>query len=124
MSVGMAAGTQFYTLAAVATIIICVIVIVMHRFDWFALAVPPKIVKVQVPPDGDYIDDIDDVLRRFTTGFDLVRMESIRGGALTEVTYTAYFPATTRISELLAALREHTAGQQVAVLAGELQAEM
>lgn len=124
MSVGMAAGTQFYTLAAVATGTICLIVIVMHRFNWFSLDVPRKIIKVQVPPDRDYLEDIDDVLRRFTADFDLVSVESIRGGALTELTYTAHLPATMNTAELFAALRERTEGQQVTVLAGDYQADM
>jgi len=54
----------------------------------------------------------------------LVSVESIRGGALTELTYTAHLPATMNTAELFAALRERTEGQQVAVLAGDHQADM
>src|ERR1041384_3529324 len=36
MGVGMAAGTRFYTLAVIATVAICLVIVIMFRFDWFA----------------------------------------------------------------------------------------
>ncbi|GAA0962068.1 hypothetical protein GCM10009558_080800 [Virgisporangium aurantiacum] len=54
MGIGMAAGTRFYTLAIVASVAICLVILVMFRFNWFAANVQRQVVKVQVPPDGDY----------------------------------------------------------------------
>ncbi|MFD2352137.1 DUF4956 domain-containing protein [Nonomuraea ferruginea] len=88
MGVGMAVGTRFYLLAVVAAVTISLIVVVMHRFDWFQLNVRRQVVKVQVPADEDYTHAIQDVLIRHTDEFELVSMESIRGGALTELMYT------------------------------------
>jgi hypothetical protein len=117
MAVGMAVGTRFYTLAVVAAVAICVIIVLMDRFGWFTLDVQRQIVKVQVPPDGDYTDDIDGVLVRYAVGFELLGMESIRGGALTEMTYAVQLAPDAKRGELIAALRAHTAGQQVSVMA-------
>ena len=36
MGVGMACGTRFYTLAVVAAVAICLVIVVMYRFNWFA----------------------------------------------------------------------------------------
>ncbi|MFC4064526.1 DUF4956 domain-containing protein, partial [Actinoplanes subglobosus] len=62
MGVGMAAGTRFYTLAIVAAVAISLIILVMYRFNWFASNVQRQVVKVQVPPDGNYTQNIQDVL--------------------------------------------------------------
>ena len=35
MGVGMAVGTRFYLLAIVATVAICLVIVVMYRFNWF-----------------------------------------------------------------------------------------
>ena len=124
MGVGMAAGTRFYTLAIVATVAICLIITVMYRFNWFALNVQRQVVKVQVPPDGDYVEGIRDVLIRLTSEFELVSMESVRGGALTELMYTVRLAKGREPAELIAALSERTAGQRVTVLTGYDQTDL
>ena len=124
MAIGMAVGTRFYTLAVVAAVAICLIIVVMYRFDWFALNVQRQVVKVQVPPEGDYTDGIQDVLIRFTSEFELVSLESIRGGALTEIMYTVRLKKGTEPGELIAALSERTAGQRVTVLTGYDQTDL
>ncbi|MEV4137349.1 DUF4956 domain-containing protein [Dactylosporangium sp. NPDC049742] len=124
MGVGMAAGTRFYTLAIVATVAICLIITVMYRFNWFALNVQRQVVKVQVPPDGDYAERVRDVLIRLTSEFELVSMESIRGGALTELMYTVRLAKGKEPTDLVAALSERTAGQRVTVLTGYDQTDL
>jgi len=124
MGVGMAVGTRFYTLGIVAAIAISLIIVVMYRFNWFALDVQRQVVKVQVPPDDDYTAGIQDVLIRFTTEFELVSMESIRGGALTEIMYSVRLKKGNEPGELIAALSERTAGQKVTVLTGYDQSDL
>jgi uncharacterized membrane protein YhiD involved in acid resistance len=124
MGVGMACGTRFYLLAVIATVAICLIITVMYRFNWFALNVQRQVVKVQVPPDGDQTQAIQDVLLRLTSEFELVSMESIRGGALTELMYTVRLKKGAEPGELIAALSELTAGQRVTVLTGYDQTDL
>ena len=118
MGVGMATGTRFYTLAIVATIVICGVVAIMTKFNWYALEVRSQVVTVQVPPDGDYVGPIDAVLRGTTSVADLVSMESIRGGALVELTYSVQLKKGTEPTALLSALQAVNAGQRVTVLTG------
>lgn len=118
MAIGMACGARFYTLAAVGVVVICVVVVVMFKFNWFALSVQRQVVKVQVPAGEDYSSAIRDVLIRYTTEFELVSTETIRGGALTEVFYTVRMKKGTEPSDLVNALQERTSGQRVTVLTG------
>ncbi|MFI5844059.1 DUF4956 domain-containing protein [Catenuloplanes sp. NPDC051500] len=124
MGVGMAAGTRFYTLAVIATVAICLVIVIMQRFNWYHLDVQRQVVKVQVPPEGDYTEGVRDVLVRLTTEFELVSMESIRGGALTELLYTVRLKRGTEPSELITALGERTGGQRVTVLTGYDQTDL
>ena len=63
MAIGMACGTRFYTLAILATLLICAVILVMHKLNWFAMNVQRQVVKVQVPADdGDHAPRIADVL--------------------------------------------------------------
>ncbi|GAA4609508.1 putative membrane protein YhiD involved in acid resistance [Actinoplanes octamycinicus] len=124
MGVGMAAGTRFYTLAIVAAVVISLIIVVMYRFNWFASSVQRQVVKVQVPPDGNYTQHIQDVLISLTSEFELVSIESIRGGALTELMYTVRLKKGTEPGQLISALGERTGGQRVTVLTGYDQTDL
>jgi hypothetical protein len=124
MGVGMACGTRFYTLAVVATVAVLLAVVVMQRFNWFHLNVQRQVVKVQVPPDADYADRIQDVLIRHTSEFELVSMESIQGGALTELLYTVQLRKGVTPATLIGELRERTSGQRVTILTGYDQTDL
>ncbi|GAA4239913.1 DUF4956 domain-containing protein [Actinomadura meridiana] len=124
MGVGMAVGTRFYTLAVVAAVAICLVIVIMHRFNWFALSVRRQVVKVQVPPDDDFTPVIQDVLIQHTDEFELVSMESIRGGALVELMYTVRIKKGSEPSDVITALRERNHGQPVTVLTGYDQTDL
>jgi hypothetical protein len=124
MGIGMACGTRFYTLAVVATVAICLVVVVMQRFNWFHLNVQRQVVKVQVPADEDHTNEIQDVLLRHTSEFELVSIESIQGGALTELMYTVKLRKGVEPATLIAALRERTYGQRVTLLTGYDQTDL
>ncbi|MGW4472513.1 DUF4956 domain-containing protein [Nonomuraea sp. NPDC004354] len=124
MGVGMAVGTRFYLLAIVAAVAISLIIVAMHRFNWFALNVRRQVVKVQVPSDEDFTAPIQDVLIRHTDEFQLVSMESIRAGALTELMYTVKIKEGSEPADVIAALRERNHGQSVTVLTGYDQTDL
>jgi uncharacterized membrane protein YhiD involved in acid resistance len=124
MGVGMACGTRFYLLAIIATVVVCLVLLIMHRFNWFAHNVQRQVVKVHVPTDEDYTGRIDDVLIRNTDEFEQVSMETIRGGALIEMTYTVRLKKGRNPSGLLGELRDVTSGQQVTVLTGYDQTDL
>ncbi|MEV4225380.1 DUF4956 domain-containing protein [Nonomuraea sp. NPDC049725] len=124
MGVGMAVGTRFYLLAIVAAVAISLIIMLMQRFNWFALNVRRQVVKVQVPADEDFTATVQDVLVRHTDEFELVSMESIRGGALTELMYTVRIKKGSEPADLISALRERNHGQSVTVLTGYDQTDL
>ncbi len=124
MSIGMAIGTRFYLLAVVATVAISAAMILMERLDWFKLDVRSQILKVQTPAGDDFSRQIDDVLLRYTDQSEIVSMESIRGGALTELTYTVRLKNNARPGEFITALQQVTGGQKVTLLTGYDQTDL
>lgn len=124
MAVGMATGTRFYTLAVAATVSICVVTVLMSRFNAFASDVKRQVVKVQIPPTGEYDGLIEDVLVARTVSFDLVSSETIRGGALIELFYTVELKRGQKPRELIEALSAKNGGQNVTVLSGYDQTDL
>jgi len=124
MAIGMTTGTRFYLLAVAATVAICLVLLVMHRFSWFKLDVSRQVVKVQIPPEQDHTTRVEDVLLDFCSEFELVSTESVRAGALNELYYTAQLKKGRTPSELIAALSEVNSGQRVTVLTGYDQTDI
>jgi uncharacterized membrane protein YhiD involved in acid resistance len=118
MAIGMATGTRFYTLAVVATAAISSAILLMERLDWFKVNLQSQVLKVQVPAGEDFSKAMDDALLRFTDHSELVSLESVRAGALTEMTYTARLKPSTKPAEVIQAFRELTGGQKVTLLTG------
>lgn len=124
MAIGMATGTRFYTLAAVATGAIGTATILMERFNMFKLDIRSQILKIQVPSGSDYSTMFDDIFLRFTSQSELVSAESIRAGALTELMYTVRLNSSTKPHELINAVQELTSGQKVTLLTGYDQTDL
>jgi uncharacterized membrane protein YhiD involved in acid resistance len=118
MAIGMAAGTRFFLLAVIATVVICLAIVVMDRFNWFNLDIRGQVVKVEVPPDRDYTSDIDDALSPLTREIELLSAETIRGGALVELVYSVRLKPDVNPGEVTTVLAPLASGQRVTVLTG------
>ncbi|MFP7365288.1 DUF4956 domain-containing protein [Corynebacterium callunae] len=130
MAIGMTCGTRFYVLAIAATVVVCAVLLIMYRFDWFKANIQRQIIKVQVPADGladsgkSYAEEVEMILAEHCTSFELVSAESVRGGALTEFFYTAQMRNTVKPHELVDKLRDVNFGQKAAVLTGHDQTDV
>lgn len=124
MAVGMAAGTRFYLLAAAAAVAICVVIVLMSRFNWFRLDVQRQVVKVQVPPGPEYHALVEDALVAHCSEFELVSTDSARGGAIVEMSFTAQLKKGSSSADLIAALNQVNSGQRVTVLTGYDQTDL
>lgn len=124
MAIGMATGTRFYILAVVATIAICLVIILMTRLNAFASNIQRQVIKVQVPPEGGFDKRVEDVLVSKTRSFDLVSTETVRNGALLELFYLVEMNKGLKPGDLVAALTEVNSGQRVTVLSGYDQTDI
>lgn len=124
MAIGMTTGTRFYTLAIAATVAICLVLVIMNKFNMFKLDVKRQVVKVQVPPEPEYTARVEDTLIEYCSEFELVSTESVRAGALMELYYTAQLKKNKKSSDLIAALTAVNTGQRVTVLTGYDQTDI
>jgi uncharacterized membrane protein YhiD involved in acid resistance len=124
MAIGMTTGTRFYVLAVAATIAICLVLVIMSKFNLFKLDVKRQVVKVQVPPEPEYAARVEDTLMEHCSEFELVSTESVRAGALNELYYTAQLKKGKKSGDLIAALSAVNTGQRVTVLTGYDQTDI
>ena len=118
MAIGMATGTRFYTLAIIATVVISAVIFLMTRFDWYARSTVSQILKVQVANDMPFEEVFDPVLVRFTDAAELVSVDSVRGGLLTEVVYAVTLKRNVGRQQLLDEMKRINQNQKVTLLTG------
>ncbi len=88
MAIGMACGTRFYLLALVSTGVICALLWAMDRYNFFAKDAAVQLLKVRLPSDLPYATLFDGVFARYLVRYDLVAMETVQAGTLTELVYS------------------------------------
>jgi len=118
MAIGMATGTRFYSLAIVATAVISAVVFLMTRFDWYGRRSVSQVLKVQVANDTPFEEVFDPVLVRYTESAELVSVDSVRGGLLTEVVYAVTLKPSVSRQRLLDEMKRINHNQKVTLLTG------
>ena len=88
MAIGMATGTRFYMLAIISTGVIGALIFIMHEFDWFARPAMSQILKIQLDKDVDFEELFDKVFVKYTQSADLIGIDSVRSGTVTELVYS------------------------------------
>ena len=118
MAVGMAVGTKFYLLAVVTAVVICLVIVIMTRFNWYARRVVSQILKVQVPNSARFDNLFDDLFVKYTSSSELISVDSIHGGMLTELTYSVGLKRPSKIQEFLTEIKRLNDNNRVTLIAG------
>jgi uncharacterized membrane protein YhiD involved in acid resistance len=118
MAVGMAIGTRFYLLAVIAAVIISLIILIMTRFNWYARRVVNQILKVQIANDAPFDTLFDQLFLQYTSSSELISVDSVHNGMLTELTYSVGLKKQSKIQEFLAEVKRINGNNRVTLIAG------
>ncbi len=118
MAIGMAVGTKFYLLAIIAAVVISLLILIMNRFNWYARQVVSQILRVQVPNDAPFDTLFDDLFVKYTSSSELISVDSVHGGLLTELTYSVGLKKQSQLQEFLAAIKKLNGNNRVTLIAG------
>ncbi|HZU86390.1 MAG TPA: DUF4956 domain-containing protein [Anaerolineaceae bacterium] len=118
MAIGMAVGTKFYLLAAIAAVVISLIVLLMTRFNWYARRVVSQILKVQVPADAQFDTLFDQVFLKYTSNSELISVDTVHSGMLTELTYSVGLKKQSKVQEFLGEVKQLNGNNRVTLIAG------
>ena len=118
MAIGMAVGTKFYFLAIVAAVVISLMILLMTRFNWFAREMASQILRVQVP-NGVFFDQLfDSPFLKYTSSSELISVDSIHSGMLTELTYSIGMKKSNQIQDFLTEIKNLNGNNKVTLIAG------
>ncbi|HEY9076611.1 MAG TPA: DUF4956 domain-containing protein [Anaerolineaceae bacterium] len=118
VAIGMAIGTKFYLLAIISAVMISLIIIIMTRFNWYARRVTSQILKVQLPNDLPVDTVLDGLFLKYTSTSELISIDSIHNGMLTELTYTIGLKKDTKAQDFLSEIKRINGNNRVTLITG------
>ena len=118
MAIGMAVGTRFYLLAAVTAVVISLVVLLMTRFNWYARQSSSQILRVQVPNGLSFHTLFDAAFLKYTHSSELISVDSVHNGLLTELTYSIGLKKSEHIQEFLTEIKRLNDNNKVTLIAG------
>jgi uncharacterized membrane protein YhiD involved in acid resistance len=124
MAIGMACGTRFYTLAAIATLLLCAVILVLFRANMFGKAQSSRILCVRLPADRDHEGALAPVFSRYLDDSSLISMESVGGGSLQELVYSVVLKRNTEPRQLIEMLRGVNENQKVSLILGQQEVDL
>ena len=124
MAIGMATGTKFYLLAVIATVIIGLMILIMNHFDWYAREVASQILKIELPNNVEFDTLFDDVFVKYTSVSDLISVDSVRSGMLTELIYSISPRKGANTQAFLADIKKLNGNNKVTLITGYNQTDL
>ncbi len=118
MAIGMATGTRFYLLAIIATMIISLIILMMSKFNWYAQTARNQVLKIHIANNQDFDSIFDASFVKFTDLAELISIDSVRSGMLTELVYSISLKKNVKTQEFLATIKNLNGNQKVSLITG------
>lgn len=124
MAIGMACGTRFYLLAVVGTFVISFIMWGMTDLNMFAKDVREQILKIRIPADMQPEALFLEVFNRYLNRFNLIAVETVQAGMLTELVYGIELKREERSQEFMEELRKLNHNNKVSLITGHREVDL
>jgi uncharacterized membrane protein YhiD involved in acid resistance len=118
MAIGMAVGTRFYLLAVIGAVVISLVILLMTRFDWYAREMNSQILRIQIPNGAPFDGMFDRSFLKYTRTSELISVDSVYNGTMTELTYSIGMKKSNRIEDFITELKKLNDGNKVTLIAG------
>jgi len=118
MAIGMAVGTQFYTLAVIGTVVISLLILLMVRFDWFSLKLSNQILRVYVPGDEAFNDLFENIFLKYTHSSELIAVDTVQSGTMNELTYSIGLKKPGMADAFIAEIKKVNNNNKVTLITG------
>lgn len=118
MAIGMACGTRFYLVAIVATLIISFLLWGLSTFNLFAKEIREQILKIRLPNDIPYDALFDPIFHKYLVRADLIAIETVQAGTLTELVYGVELKRLNQAQSLMNEIQQANGNNKVSLVTG------
>lgn len=105
LAAGLACGVGFYGFGILVAIILCIVMYVLHLTNYGGKRTNTQLLQITIPEDLDYEGTFDDILKQYTTSFELKRVKTSALGSLYQLYYVVSLEGDTPKKAFLDELR-------------------
>ncbi len=113
MAAGLAVGARQYGMGVATTVVVLAIIYYFSRGNWFAPNRASHFLRIRVTNDINYDVAFDQVFSKFLTQHDIISVESIQAGMMTEIRYNISLKPEHKSGELVSAIQQVNGNNRV-----------
>ncbi len=113
MAAGLATGARQYGLALATTVVICAIIYFFSAKNWFAPTRASHFLRIRVTNDINYDVAFEGIFSKFLVQHDIISVESIQAGMMTELRYNISLKSEHKPGELVSAIQQANGNNRV-----------
>jgi Domain of unknown function (DUF4956) len=113
MSAGLGVGARVYGLATATTVILCAIIYIFSKLDLFAPPRASHFLRIRVTNDVDYDAVFSESFGKHLHDFDMLSVESIQAGMMTELLYLVHLKEEAKPREFVSELQQLNGNNRV-----------
>ena len=117
MAAGLMVGMGYLGYAILFTLILCGLVCLYNHLDLGTTknAATYKVLSITIPEDLDYSGVFDELLKQYTTSYELARVKTTNMGSMFRLTYNVALKDVSKEKELIDALRCRNGNLEISV---------
>jgi uncharacterized membrane protein YhiD involved in acid resistance len=105
MAIGLAVGTGYIAFAALFTLIISILIVILHFFNFGETNTIEKKLTIVVPEDVDYTNIFDDIFAQYARSYMLEKSKTTNMGSLFELVYRVVLKNDTNEKQFIDKIR-------------------
>ena len=113
MTIGIVCGTGFVGLAAVFTILLCIVMFVLACTDFGSEKGDHRTLKITIPESLSYDDVFEDILDRYCLSHELISIKTLTLGSLFRIEYDLHMKDQTKVKEMIDELRTRNGNLEI-----------
>lgn len=113
MAAGLAVGARQYGMACATTVVVSAIIYYFSRGNWFAPNRASHYLRIRVTNDINYDSAFEQVFAKYLASHDVISVESIQAGMMTEIRYNISLKPEHKAGELVSAIQQINGNNRV-----------
>lgn len=116
MSAGLIAGMGYLGYAVLFTVILCLVFMLYNSLNFGEKRISSyKTMSVTIPEDLNYTEVFDDILKNYTTKYELIKVKTTNMGSMFRLTYDIALKDRAKEKEMIDAIRERNGNLEISI---------
>lgn len=124
MALGMACGTRFYSIGVILTVLVSLIIYTLTKLGFASKTVDQRLCRIRIDEDIDYNSVFKDVFQKYLIKHRLTNVDTVKLGALLELTYIVVFKKDSEDLDFIKSIREINNNNKVQLVSGQEEIDL